>query len=322
MTNFKVAVVQIKSSLGKIKANLEHFSPLIEKAAQKGANLIVLPELAASGYSLSKSLWDFAETKEGLTVNWLRQTSRKLGIYLGIGFVETDGKDFFNTYALGDPKGQVSFVRKTMAETGIFRADNNSHIVNTQIGKIGIGICADNHFVPFVKKMQSESVDILLMPHALPGPFKKGGVISQEDIDGAYAKAKNLAPLFVHLLGIPVVFVNHVGSKGSEKWEGIIGSLMNPDQIKFLGLSRIVDYDGKIKTEMDDQTEGFAIADVTLDSSKKVHIKPIRYGNYGGGWIDSGTSGNLVRDIVCYIDSFIGRLSYILSLKRRQKDHS
>jgi N-carbamoylputrescine amidase len=319
MAKIKIAIIQTKSSLGEVKTNLDHFTILIEKAAQKGAKLIVLPELAASGYSLSKILWDSAETREGLTVNWLRQLSIKLKIYLGIGFVETDGQNFFDTYAFADPDGKVSFIRKTMAETAFFRSSDDSHIINTPIGKIGIGICADNHFVPFIHKMQLASPDILLMPHAFPGPSKKGGVVSQQDIDGIHLKAKNLPLLYVHFLGIPVIFVNHVGPIGKEKWSGLLGKFMNPDNTKFLGLSRIVDRDGTIKTEMDDQTENFFIAEINLDSSKKVHIKPVKYGNYGGGWVDAGTSGNFGRDLICYIDSFIGRLSYTFSKERQQK---
>jgi N-carbamoylputrescine amidase len=170
-----------------------------------------------------------------------------------------------------------------------------------------------------VRLMQSESVDLMLMPHAYPGPFKAGGLVSQEDIVVAYAKARKIAPLYAHLLGVPAIFANQVGPRGREKWAGIIGGLMNPDQIHLLGLSTIADRDGTVKAQMDDHIEGIIVADVTLDPSHKVCTEPTRYGTYGGGWVDASTSSSAARDIICYVDSFFGRLSYSLSVERRRK---
>ncbi|MCL5999574.1 MAG: carbon-nitrogen hydrolase family protein [Chloroflexi bacterium] len=316
----RVAAVQMQSRLGQVETNLRHATPLVEQAARQGAQLVVLPELSASGYSMSKAVWDGAETREGPTTRWLRETSGRLGIYLGIGFVEADGTDFFNTYALGAPDGQIAgYVRKTMAETYCFRCATGSHVVDTAIGRIGVGICADNHFVPMVRLMQAQSVDLMLMPHAWPGPFKAGGAVSQADIDGAYAKACDMAPLYTRLLGVPAIFTNHVGPRGAEKWAGIMGSMMNPEKFHLLGLSTIADCDGTVKGRLDDRAEGVIVADVTLDPARKVGAEPACYGVYGGGWVDAGSSGNAVRDILCGVDAFFTHLSYALSAERRRK---
>jgi N-carbamoylputrescine amidase len=269
---------------------------------------------------MSAQIWDYGETRDGCTVQWVRDMSRSLGVYLGMGFAEAAGKDFFNTYVLGAPDGQVSgFVRKTMAETACFRSAAGSHVIVTEIGRIGVGICADNQFVPMPRLMQTQSVDLMLMPYARPGPFKVGGVVSQADIDGAYAQARDTAVLYTRLLGVPAIFINQVGPRGREKWFGLIGGMMNPDQVRLLGLSTIADHDGTIKAQMDDQQEGVIVADITLDPSHKVHPQVVGYGSYGGGFLQRGSSGNAVRDIVCGIDAFLGRLSYELSLERRRK---
>jgi N-carbamoylputrescine amidase len=44
---------------GNAAYNLEHATQLVEKAAQEGARLILLPELMPTGESLS--MWDTAE---------------------------------------------------------------------------------------------------------------------------------------------------------------------------------------------------------------------------------------------------------------------
>jgi N-carbamoylputrescine amidase len=220
---------------------------------------------------------------------------------------------------LGSPDGQVAgFVRKTMAETACFASCPGSHVVETTIARIGIGICADTHFVPLVEEMQGRSIDLMLMPHAWPGPFKTGGPVSQADIDFTIANARDLAPLYGRLLGVPAVFANHVGPRGPERWAGIMGGLMNPNQFRFLGLSTIADSDGHVVAEMDGIREGIIAADVCLEPQRKLRGGAASYGRYGGGWLHRGTSGSVLRDVLCYADAALGRLSYLLSARRRR----
>ena len=105
MRTVRVAAVQMSAKLGDIQANLNHANAFVEQAAQKGAQLVVLPELAACGYAMATVLWDLAETKQGITVQWACKTAHQLGVYLGIGFIEADGEDFYNTYIFASRMG-------------------------------------------------------------------------------------------------------------------------------------------------------------------------------------------------------------------------
>jgi N-carbamoylputrescine amidase len=253
-------------------------------------------------------------------VQWLRDTSKRLGVYLGAGFVEADGDDFFNSYALGTPDGRIAgFVRKTMAETNLFRCAPGGHVVVTEVGTIGIGICADNHFVPMVRLMRAQPVALMLMPHAAPAAFKTGGLVSKADLAGAQAKLRGLAPLYARLLGVPAVFANQVGPRGRERWPGILGALLPPDRFRFAGLSTVADLDGTIRGRLDDQREGVVVAEVTLDPARKDRAEPVRYGRYGGGWLHPGASGNLPRDVICSLDALLGRTAYVCSAERRRR---
>jgi N-carbamoylputrescine amidase len=252
-TGIYVAALQVQAQLGQVQANLAHFTPLVDRAAQNGAGLIVLPELAATGYSLSTLLWNSAETRSGATVRWARETAGSLGVYLGIGFVEAEGEDFFDAYVLAAPDGQIAgFVRKTMAETNLFQGEPGPHAIATALGKIGVGICADVHFVPFVRSMQSQFIDLLIMPHAWPGAYTVGGAVSQQDIERTRAKACGLAPLYAGLLRVPVILANLVGPRGQEPWGGLVGRLMDPVHTRFLGCSTIAGGDGSIIGQLDD----------------------------------------------------------------------
>lgn len=125
---------------------------------------MVLRELFTTGYIPNESIWNPAEPQNGPTVLWLQQTSKQLGVYLGAGVPEMDGKDFFNTFVLCDRSGQAAGrVSKIETESYVFNRTFGSQIIHTALGKIGVGICADNQMVSFLKQMAAEDIDLLLM---------------------------------------------------------------------------------------------------------------------------------------------------------------
>jgi len=316
-TQIRLGAVQLKSPLGKMTENLERASRLVEQAAQQGAQIIALPELAAPGYSMSPLLWNFGETCQGETVHWTSETARRLGVYLGCGFMEADGTEFYNSYVFCQRDGKVeAIVRKTMAETAIFKCAAGPNIINTDLGIIGLGICADNLFAPLVKRMQVQSADLLLMPHAVPVPFKTGRLVSQADIEGIRKRSGGKATQMARLLGIPAVYINSVGPRGPEKWSGIIGSVITAESWRLMGLSTIADSDGTVLAQMDELSEGVIVSTVTLDPRRKVTTTPKIYGIYGGGTFNPHSP---VQDVLFYTDAFLGRLSYTLSTDRRRK---
>lgn len=308
----KVAAVQMESARGRVQANLAHAAPLVEKAAREGARLIVLPELAATGYILSKELWGAAETMDGPTVRWLGETSGRLRIYLGAGFAETDGRDIYNSYVLTGPDGGVAGrVRKRNAEAYNFkRVKAGPHTVDTELGRLGVGICADNQYVFLPRLMQEQSVDLMLMPHAWPGPWKTSKLVKEDDIEITRRKARELPLLYARLLGVPAVFVNQVGEFG--KMPGILGGLMDPDVFRLQGLSRIVDSDGAVLGELGGG-EGVLVAEVTLDPARKIRVEPEDY----DGWLLPGAA--VVRKTIIPLDLGLGKLRYALSVERRRK---
>lgn len=316
----RVAAVQVQACLGQTMTNLEHFTPLVEQAAREGAQLIVLPELAAPGYSLSKLIWEAGERRDGPTMRWLQEVSARLGVYTGIGFIEADGEDFFNTYALGAPDGHIAgFVRKTMAETYCFRCAAGSHVIDTEIGRIGVGICADNLFVANLHKMQDHSADILLMPHAAPIPYRTGGLVNEKDIPEARQTMSQMASDRASRIGLPTVFVNQVGPRGAEKWAGLFGAVMNPDTFHLGGLSTIADPDGIILAQLDEQREAVIVADVLLDQSRRKPSRSRGHGTYGGGFV---VPHPFIFEAMCYVDSFFCGLAYKLSAERRSIAHA
>ena len=306
-----VAAIQLESTHGSAHTNREHAGPFIEEAARAGAQLVVLPELFTTGYIPNESIWDAAETQNGPTVTWLQQTSKQLGIYLGAGLLETDGKDFFNTFVLCDPNGQeAGRVSKIETESYIFKRTSGSHVIHTALGKIGVGICADNQKATFLKQMAAEDIDLLLMPHGWPTPYKTNKQVSEKDILDHQERTKRLPTLYAERLGVPVVFVNGVGSMG--KIVGLLGKFMDPEIFRLEGSSRIVDSDRVVAGELGSD-EGMLIYNVVLDPARKHLSEPENF----NGWLLPGNA--ISRKFIIPFDVTIGQIWYTLNPRRQRK---
>ncbi len=306
-----VAAIQPKLEHGEMQKNQDHALVLIEEAAKQGAQLVVLPELFSSGYFVSKEIWDFAESLDGPTVDWLKTTSKKLGIYVGAGFVETDGKDVYDSFAMTDPRGNiVGRIRKDSAEAYVFKRGRGIHIMNSDFGKVGVGICADNQLFSFLGQMHEESVDIVLMPHAAPLPVKTSRLLTEKDFNDMHQKLKELPVIYAKVLGVPVILVNPISVL--KKMPGIFGSLMSTELFALKGLSRIVDSDGRVKGELGEE-EGILVETVILDPGRKRFVEPQNY----DGWLTPGSK--LFRKVLVPFDIFLGKIYYALSIRRRKR---
>jgi N-carbamoylputrescine amidase len=311
MAELEIAAVQVQSQPGEIDANFKHATPLVEQAAAQGATLVVLPELFSCGYVPNRTVWDSAEPADGPSARWFAGIARRLGIYVGGGMVETDGKDFFNAFILAGPDGRIAGrAYKANAEANVFKRDRNEHVIDTEIGRIGIGICADNQFANQLHQMHDRRVDLVLMPHAWPTPGKAAGLVSGADVASQQSRMIELPVLYARALGVPVVFVNQVGPL--LPIGGILGRLMDTTIWSLRGQSRIVDSDGLVLGQLSNQ-EGVLVAAVAMDPARKHYVEQASF----DGWLQPGAAG--ARKVFIPLDIFIGRLSYRLSGVRKRR---
>src|SRR5215469_11804260 len=252
----RIAIIQMSSLDHDIDGNLKRATQFAEKASAQGAKLILYPEFMPTGSYLSFDTWDSAEPSNGKTVHWLKSTSGRLHVWIGAGFFEADGEDFYDTFVLTTPEGQeAGRVRKAVpaeAEAYFFRGEMGPHILNTAIGKIGIGICAENYYCALPTELIKQSADLILMPHAAPDMSESGGL--------PQPPGRRLASWYAKKIGIPVAMVNKVGRSYKPPRNEIKGF--------YPGLSAFVDSDGTVRESMDGK-EGVGIADVTLDPGRK-----------------------------------------------------
>ena len=122
----RLAAVQAESRDFDVVGNLRRAESLVEAAGERGAELVLCPELLAAGYVYDAALWKAAEPRGGPTESWLARMARRHGIYIGATYLEASGDDFFNTFTLmkpdGSPAGRVRKQSLPGFEGWFFRA--------------------------------------------------------------------------------------------------------------------------------------------------------------------------------------------------------
>jgi N-carbamoylputrescine amidase len=304
-----VAAVQMESVNGDIAANLERATPFVEEAASRGARLIVLPEFMPTGYIYTKAIWDAAEPREGPTMRWLRDTSRRLGVWLGTSYLEAEGEDFLNSFVITNPQGEEDGrVRKqtpAFAEAYFTKGEPGPHVIETELGKIGVGICYENQLAYTPQLMHSSSVDLQLMPHSAPTPMPNP-LFPAKSVEKYNRNIEGLAAHYAGMLGIPVVFINKCG-----QWTSPIPGLpFLTQESSFPGLTSIVDSDGTVKARLG-REEGVIVEEITLDPSRKKGACPACRGRWA-----------IKMPLPMYefiLIEALGKISYRLSGERKRR---
>jgi N-carbamoylputrescine amidase len=164
----RVACVQMEPVVGHKQANVEKSLGLIGEAASNGARLIVLPELANSGYVFESREEAFALSEvvpEGETTEaWIR-IARERSLYIAAGICEREGDTLYNSSVLVGPHGHVGTFRKVHLwnEENLFFEPGNLGfpVWRTPIGRIGAMICYDGWFPEGYRLCALQGADII-----------------------------------------------------------------------------------------------------------------------------------------------------------------
>lgn len=176
---FKVAAIQMASG-PNVMGNLNEARRLIEKAAEQGARLVVLPEyFPIIGMADTDKIAVREQPGSGPIQSFLSETARRHKIWLvggSIPLVASVPDKILNTCLVFDEQGeQVARYDKIH----LFNLDlGNEHyyeartiepgkqvvVVDSPFGRIGLAICYDLRFPELFRAMQD--VDIIVLPSA------------------------------------------------------------------------------------------------------------------------------------------------------------
>jgi N-carbamoylputrescine amidase len=209
----QVAAIQMPCAILDLATNLQRADELIRSARDAGSQLVVLPELFNTGYSLCPDFGPCSETAEGPTLTHLRQRSRRWNMVIAAGFVEREGRHLFDSLAVCTPDDQIRIYRKrnlVFWERFRFHPGQSPLVVSTPFGRVGLGICADMIYRRVWDNYRGR-IDLAVVAAAWPD-FANRHTGRRHWLLGHVGPLSNAIPQKVALdLGIPVIFANQCG---------------------------------------------------------------------------------------------------------------
>ncbi|PKA47159.1 N-carbamoylputrescine amidase [Apostasia shenzhenica] len=183
VSKFKIALCQLSVTADKAR-NIAHARKAIEAAAEKGARLVLLPEIWNSPYS-NDSFPLYAEDIEAggdvaPSYSMLSEAARSLKITIVGGSIpERSGNHLYNTCCVFDSDGILKGKHRklhlfdidipgkiTFKESKTLTAGQQPTIVDTDVGRIGIGICYDIRFQELAMLYAARGAHLLCYPGA------------------------------------------------------------------------------------------------------------------------------------------------------------
>ena len=264
--NVTVAAVQMKCSTN-VEENIAKADALVREAAEKGAQIILLPELFERQYFCQERRYEYyefaKEVNENDAVKHFSALAKELSVVIPVSFYEKDVNRLFNTVAVIDADGSnLGIYRKThipddhyYQEKFYFTPGNTGFkAFKTKYATIGVGICWDQWFPETARGMALKGAEILFYPTAIGSePILECDSMPHWRRCMTGHAACNL---------MPVVAANRIGT------EEVVPCAENGNQssaLTFYGSSFITDATGEVVEEMDRVSEGFILHSFDLD---------------------------------------------------------
>ncbi len=253
----RIGFLQLNPTIGAIEANAEMIAREYQAAVEDGAELVLTPELAITGYPPRDLLWKSQFVNDNIKA--LREIAQSVGeVPLIVGYVSRNtsnhGNPFYNSAAVVKKGELVDVIHKTRLpsydvfdESRYFARAEERRVVDILGKKIGITICEDiwtEDYLPgnlyrsdpateLVELGAEMIVNLSASPYHLGKPRSRVAMIQ--------SKARSL--------NVPVAYCNVVGGN---------------DQLVFDGASFAVSSSGEVIAAL----PAFRAATVTIDFTR------------------------------------------------------
>ena len=246
------------------KDNIDKAVNLIESAAKKGANVILIQELFETQYfckDQKEELFELAKPfEDNPTIHLMSQVAKDNNVVLPVSFFEKANKAHFNTIAMIDSDGTImGRYRKSHIPDGpgyqekfYFNPGNTGFKVwDTKFCKVGVGICWDQWSSEAAKIMALKGAEVILYPTAIGGEPD-----NNDDFDSSDMWQRAMIG-HAAVNQVPIVASNRIGSEEGYEISNF-----------FYGRSFITDFTGEIKAEGSRDREEILIAKIDLDEAE------------------------------------------------------
>lgn len=215
----RVSCIQFEPVFGAVEENLARSAALIRDAAAQGSMLIVLPELANTGYvfeTKDEALQLGEPVPDGRSAAAWGALARELGIHIVAGITERAGDTLYNSALVTGPQGYIGTYRKAHLwdrENLVFaKGDLGFPVFDTALGRIGVAICYDGWFPETFRTMALAGAEIVCVPtNWVPMPDQPAG-------EAAMANVLHRAA--AHSNGIFIACADRIGTERGQPFEG------------------------------------------------------------------------------------------------------
>jgi N-carbamoylputrescine amidase len=215
----RIAVGQFEPRIGEKRENVVRTLELIDEAAERGAELVVLPELCNSGYMFAsqEEAESLAErVPDGPTVAaWLERCATH-GIVLVAGIAERDGDLLYNSAVVLAPNGHIGTFRKlhlwNEENRWFAKGDRGVPVFDTPVGRIATIVCYDGWFPECYRLAALGGADLVCIPtNWVPIPGQA---------EGQPAMATILCQAAAHSNSIVVAAADRIGVERGQPFIG------------------------------------------------------------------------------------------------------
>jgi predicted amidohydrolase len=250
MSNTKVACAQIDCEIGNTEANLKKITGQIHTAADAGAEIVILPEAAITGYcfeSLEEAA-QFAEPLDGPSSQAIAAACHETGAYAIVGFIEKDGDKYYNAAMVVGPDGIVGNYRKIHLpflgmDRFLTRGNRPFEVIDLPAGKIGVNICYDVSFPESIRCLKLMGAELIVLPTNWPPGARR----TADYVVNARAMENHINFAATNRTGI------------ERGWQ-------------FIGNSMIVDYNGDTIVKASGESEEIIYAEIDFKAANQNRI--------------------------------------------------
>jgi len=238
----KISYIQTASIFGEKEQNFDEVRTLVNGV---NADLLVLPELFATGYTFTskEEVKQLAETDQEETATFLKQISDQTGAIIVGGFAEKEGDKLYNASMMVYRDQVIAVYRKLHLynkEKLWFSPGNTPLSVHTVKGmKIGVMVCFDWMFPEVARKLALDGAQVIAHPSNLVMPYCQAAMVTRCLENRVFA-----------------VTANRIGHEKRGE-----------DDFTFTGGSQITSFDGKILSSAPKDTPFMDIVDVDIQKA-------------------------------------------------------
>ena len=247
----RIASAQINPVVGDIKGNSNLVIDAVQRAKEKGAQVVLFPEMVVTGYPVEDlALRPAFGRASADAVNEIAATLHKQGlgeVLVVLGFLDDDGRPLNSVAIIHSGEVKAKYVKRHLPNYGVFDefrnfvAGEGTLLVRFGGVDIGIAICEDiwRHEGP-MQELAARKPGLVLVPNG--SPYER----SKDDVRLELVRKRALQ------LNAPIVYTNMFGGQ---------------DDLVFDGDSMMVQENGELLARSPQFKEDLLVIDIPVETA-------------------------------------------------------